>query len=75
MARAVPDVAHYIFEHSHVPVAGINTAIRAHGKGVLHAVYESADRTPAGQDTSGIVVDVSHLYLVHILQILVQKID
>jgi len=68
-------MAHDIFRHSHKTVAGIDAAVRAHGKGVLHAVDEGADRTPAGQDTASIVVDVSHLNLVHVLQIPVHQID
>jgi hypothetical protein len=73
LAGTIPDMTHDVFRHSHEAIAGIDAAVRAHCKGILHAVYKGADRAPSCEDTPGVVVDVSYFYLGHVFQVLVQQ--
>ena len=70
----ITDVAHDIFRHANKAIAWIDASVRAHGKGILHAVHEG-DGTPASEDASAVVVDIPDLNLVHIFQVLIQQID
>src|SRR5664279_1061167 len=71
----ITDVAHDVLRHAYKTIAWIDASIRAHGKGILHAVHECADGAPAGEYASAVVADISDLYTVKVLKVPIQQID